>query len=60
MDQDKPDEDAVLKQVEKLGQLGTELNKVRLRTLLKIQAMLTPEQRKQLRQRGRGFHPMWR
>jgi Spy/CpxP family protein refolding chaperone len=58
MEQDKPAEDAVLKQLDKMGQLHTELMKLRVRTLLKIQALLTPEQRKKLRQHGHGMGMM--
>ncbi|MFI5308778.1 MAG: Spy/CpxP family protein refolding chaperone [Polyangiales bacterium] len=54
LDQDKPDSDAVLKQVDKVGQLRTELVKVRIRTMLKIMGMLTPEQRKKLKQHPHG------
>jgi Spy/CpxP family protein refolding chaperone len=50
LEQDKPDAEAVLKQVDKVGQLKTEMAKVRVRTMLKIMGMLTPEQRKKLKQ----------
>jgi Spy/CpxP family protein refolding chaperone len=42
---DTPDESAVMKQAERLGALETEANKSRLRGMLKIRSLLTPEQR---------------
>ncbi len=57
LEADKPDADAALKQADKIGQLQTELIKLRVRTLLKIQTLLSAEQRKKLRQLrpGPGF-----
>ncbi len=57
LDADKADVDAALKQADKVGQLQTELIKLRVRTLLKIQSLLSAEQRKKLRQLrpGPGF-----
>ncbi|MGH0038395.1 MAG: Spy/CpxP family protein refolding chaperone [Myxococcota bacterium] len=48
LDQDEPDEDAVMKQAEAIGALETEVQKQRLRTLLAVRAALTPEQRARL------------
>jgi Spy/CpxP family protein refolding chaperone len=47
---DPPDEQAVLGQAEKIGALRTEQHKVALRTRLKVQAELTPQQREKLKQ----------
>ena len=41
-------EQAIFKQVDKLGELKTERQKAMLRALLKVRAELTPEQRQQL------------
>jgi len=49
LQQDSPDETAVLAQSEVIGGLETEHRKQALRTLLTIQALLTPEQRASLR-----------
>jgi len=46
--QDSPDPDAVLRQAELAGAAETELHKQRLRTLLAVRQLLTPEQRAQL------------
>jgi Spy/CpxP family protein refolding chaperone len=53
LEQDKPDADAATKQVEKIGQLRTELMKLHVRTMLKIEQQLTPDQRKKLRKHMR-------
>jgi Spy/CpxP family protein refolding chaperone len=49
LQQDSPDETAVLAQAEAIGKLETEHRKQTLRTLLTIQSLLTPEQRASLR-----------
>ncbi len=49
MEQDKPDTEAILKQFDKVGQVKNELAKLRLRTMLQVQQLLTPEQRKKAR-----------
>lgn len=49
LQQESPDERAVLAQSEVLGGLETEHRKQTLRTLLTIQSLLTPEQRASLR-----------
>ncbi len=49
LQQDRPDETAILAQSEVLGGLETEHRKQSLRTLLTIQSLLTPEQRASLR-----------
>ena len=46
--QDAPDSNAVMQQAELLGAAETEMHKQRLRTLLAVRALLTPEQRQQL------------
>lgn len=55
---DVPDAEAVMAQADALGAAETELNKLRLSTMMGIHAQLTPEQRVQLKElRGelRGF-----
>jgi Spy/CpxP family protein refolding chaperone len=49
LQQDSPDETAVLAQSEVIGGFETEHRKQALRTLLTIQSLLTPEQRASLR-----------
>ncbi len=46
--QDAPALDTVMKQADAIGNSETELQKLRLRTLLKVRALLTPEQRAEL------------
>jgi Spy/CpxP family protein refolding chaperone len=62
LDQDLPDEDAVMRQAERLGELHTEGHKAMLHTLLAVRAQLTPEQRSQLRERMREdmAHRRWK
>jgi Spy/CpxP family protein refolding chaperone len=48
LDQDAPDEAAVMRQVEAVGAAETELHKHRLHTMLAVRARLTPEQRQGL------------
>jgi Spy/CpxP family protein refolding chaperone len=48
MDEDKPDVAKVMKQVETVGAVETELKKNRIRLLLSVRELLTPEQRKKL------------
>lgn len=50
LEQETPDEAAVLAQADTLGTLRTEHRKQFLRTLLAVRAQLTPEQRDSLRQ----------
>jgi Spy/CpxP family protein refolding chaperone len=65
LDQETPDLEAVLGQAERIGGAETELHKVRLRSMLKIRALLTPAQREELvriheeqrRERGHGPPP---
>lgn len=57
--QDAPSIDAVMKQVDEIGATETKLQKLRLSTMLKIRALLTPEQRAELmklQQQRRGKH----
>ena len=58
-----PEEAAVMRQAEAIGKLETELHKHRLSTLLKIRALLTPEQREELmrvreERRGERMQPL--
>ena len=65
LDQEAPDLDGVLRQADRIGAIETELNKLRLRTMLRIRGLLTPEQRQELvriheerrQERGRGDPP---
>jgi Spy/CpxP family protein refolding chaperone len=62
LDADEPDEDRVMQLAEEIGQVRIEGNKQRLRTMLRIRAELTPEQRAELvkireeRKERRGEH----
>jgi len=48
LDQASPDEQAIFRQADKIGELKTQQQKAMLRTLLKVRAELTPEQRLRL------------
>ncbi len=48
LEQDPPDEAAVMLQAERIGAIKIEAHKVMLRTLLQIRGQLSPEQRRQL------------
>ncbi len=50
LDQDAPDEDEVMAQAERIGQVEIARSQHRLKTLLAIRAKLSPEQRAQLSQ----------
>ena len=55
---DQPDEAEVLAQVERIGTLRTALHKQRMQTLLRVRALLSPEQRATLLEmfkKRRGF-----
>ena len=60
LDQDAPQERLVMRQADRLGRLKTELKKLRLRTMLRMRALLTPQQRDKLRKlrraRRRAMH----
>jgi Spy/CpxP family protein refolding chaperone len=60
MAQEKPDSDLILKQVEKMGQLKTELKKIHVRAMLECRKLLTPDQRKKMEDHmhGRMEHSM--
>ena len=51
LEQEEPDEDAVMTQVGSIGGLRTALRKEQLRTMLRVRALLTPEQRVKLLER---------
>jgi Spy/CpxP family protein refolding chaperone len=53
LDQETPDETAVMAQADRMGALKTEGHKAMLRTLLAVRAELTPEQRAQLKEKLR-------
>ncbi len=48
LSQDRPDEAAVMRQAEMLGALELDQRKIRLRSILAIRELLTPEQRAEL------------
>jgi Spy/CpxP family protein refolding chaperone len=57
LSQDTPDESAVMQQIDSIGAAEVEMHKHRLGTMLKIRALLTPEQREEmtrLREDSRG------
>ena len=57
---DTPDADAVMEKAEAIGRAETALQKERLRTMLAIRALLTPEQRRELvriHEEFRAEHP---
>lgn len=64
LDQATPDLDSALRQAERVGAMETELHKLRLESMLKIRALLTPQQREELvriheeRRRTRGHEPL--
>lgn len=57
LEQEPPDEDAVMRQAEKMGALALERHKSMLRTLLRVRAELTPEQREKLKEARETFRP---
>lgn len=61
LDADEPDEAAVMAQADATGALEVELRKERLRAMLRIRRLLTPEQRQELvRIREEMGPPHWR
>lgn len=59
---DVPEESAVLAKADEIGRAETALHKERLRTMLAIRALLTPEQRRELvriHEEFRAEHPEW-
>jgi Spy/CpxP family protein refolding chaperone len=63
LSQGTPDESTVMKQIETIGAVETEMQKHRLGTMLKIRALLTPEQREEMirlrdESRGRWKHAL--
>ena len=57
LEQDMPDEAAVLQQAEKIGKLRTDKQKNRLTAMLQIRALLTPAQRQTLTELRREDRP---
>lgn len=57
LDQDEPDEAAVMLQADRIGAIRTEGRKLMLHTLLQVRADLTPEQRARLNERMRRDGP---
>jgi Spy/CpxP family protein refolding chaperone len=54
LEQDMPDTDGILKQMDKVGQLKTEFQKVWMKARLEASKLLTPEQREQLKRFSEG------
>ena len=59
LEEEAPGETALLAQVDRIGRLRTELRKEQLKTMLRVRALLSPEQRARLLERlnkspGRG------
>jgi len=50
LDADAPDESAIMKQIDAIGKLEIQLRKSRIGLMLSVHKLLTPAQRKQLRQ----------
>jgi Spy/CpxP family protein refolding chaperone len=57
LEQDAPDEAAVMAQADRISALKSERHKAMLRTLLAVRAELTPEQRAQLKEKMRQERP---
>lgn len=57
LEEAEPSEDAILGQADEIGRIQTQLEKDRLRTLLRIRAELTPEQREAMTQALRAERP---
>lgn len=57
LDQDAPSSDAVLAQADAVGALETQMNKLGLRTMLEVRALLTAEQWEALAPKRRGPPP---
>lgn len=57
LDQETPDEAAVMKQADRIGAIRTEGRKLMLRTLLRVRADLTPAQRARLNELMRRDGP---
>ena len=60
LEQDSPDEAAVMSQADRIGAIRTEGRKAMLRALLAVRADLTPEQRQKLNEMMRRDGPPWR
>ncbi len=60
MDEDKPDKARILKQVDKLGQLNTQLKKNRVGLMLDIRTLLTPQQWEKMERLHREHRKMRR
>jgi Spy/CpxP family protein refolding chaperone len=56
LDRDAPDEGAVMRQAELMGEIDLRRHKQHLATMLRIRAKLTPEQRRQLREMKHEMH----
>jgi Spy/CpxP family protein refolding chaperone len=54
LEQDLPDTDGILKQMDKVGQLKTEFQKVWMKARLEASKLLSPEQREQLKRFSQG------
>jgi len=60
LSQDSPDEASVMKQVDAIGEAETAMQRHRLATMLKIRALLTPEQREAMVQMREESRSHWK
>jgi Spy/CpxP family protein refolding chaperone len=60
LDQDNPDEAAVMQQVDAIGAAEAEMQRHRLGTMLEIRALLTPEQREEMTRLREDSRGRWR
>jgi Spy/CpxP family protein refolding chaperone len=58
--QDSPDEAAVMRQVDAIGAAEVEMQRHRLGTMLKIRALLTPEQREEMTRLREDTRGLWK
>lgn len=57
LDADVPDEAAVMQQADTIASIRADMEKTRLRTMLQVRTLLTPEQRAELREKIHLHHP---
>jgi len=60
LEQDSPDEAAVMRQVDAIGAAEVEMQRHRLGTMLKIRALLTPEQREEMTRLREDSRGLWK
>ena len=54
LEEAEPSESKIMRQIEEIGRLEVEVRKVKMRSLLAVRAMLTPEQRDEVKQLRRA------